>query len=128
MARDPALLDRRHLASCHRVDDPQRVVALVRDQQQATGGRGPAARRPRPGRRGQRDQDDGSPAQHACLPCPWNPGTVSRGPRALARTRGRRLYDPAAMSTKPAGERLLSLDAFRGATIAGMILVNNSGD
>ena len=32
------------------------------------------------------------------------------------------------MSTKPAGERLLSLDAFRGATIAGMILVNNSGD
>jgi predicted acyltransferase len=30
--------------------------------------------------------------------------------------------------TKPAGERLLSLDAFRGATIAGMILVNNSGD
>jgi predicted acyltransferase len=29
---------------------------------------------------------------------------------------------------KPAGERLLSLDAFRGATIAGMILVNNSGD
>jgi predicted acyltransferase len=32
------------------------------------------------------------------------------------------------MSTKPAGDRLLSLDAFRGATIAGMILVNNSGD
>jgi predicted acyltransferase len=32
------------------------------------------------------------------------------------------------MTTKPAGERLLSLDAFRGATIAGMILVNNSGD
>ena len=32
------------------------------------------------------------------------------------------------MSTNPAGERLLSLDAFRGATIAGMILVNNSGD
>ena len=32
------------------------------------------------------------------------------------------------MSTKPAGERLHSLDAFRGATIAGMILVNNSGD
>jgi predicted acyltransferase len=32
------------------------------------------------------------------------------------------------MNTKPAGERLLSLDAFRGATIAGMILVNNSGD
>jgi len=32
------------------------------------------------------------------------------------------------MSTKPAAERLLSLDAFRGATIAGMILVNNSGD
>jgi predicted acyltransferase len=32
------------------------------------------------------------------------------------------------MSTKPASERLLSLDAFRGATIAGMILVNNSGD
>jgi predicted acyltransferase len=32
------------------------------------------------------------------------------------------------MGTKPAGERLLSLDAFRGATIAGMILVNNSGD
>ena len=32
------------------------------------------------------------------------------------------------MSTKAAGERLLSLDAFRGATIAGMILVNNSGD
>jgi predicted acyltransferase len=33
------------------------------------------------------------------------------------------------MSTNPpAGERLLSLDAFRGATIAGMILVNDSGD
>jgi predicted acyltransferase len=32
------------------------------------------------------------------------------------------------MSTKPVSERLLSLDAFRGATIAGMILVNNSGD
>jgi predicted acyltransferase len=32
------------------------------------------------------------------------------------------------MSTRPAGERLLSLDTFRGATIAGMILVNNSGD
>jgi predicted acyltransferase len=32
------------------------------------------------------------------------------------------------MSTKPSGERLLSLDAFRGATIAGMILVNTSGD
>jgi predicted acyltransferase len=32
------------------------------------------------------------------------------------------------MTTKPGGERLLSLDAFRGATIAGMILVNNSGD
>jgi predicted acyltransferase len=32
------------------------------------------------------------------------------------------------MDTKPTSERLLSLDAFRGATIAGMILVNNSGD
>jgi predicted acyltransferase len=32
------------------------------------------------------------------------------------------------MGTKTAGERLLSLDAFRGATIAAMILVNNSGD
>jgi len=32
------------------------------------------------------------------------------------------------MTTKPTGDRLLSLDAFRGATIAGMILVNNSGD
>ena len=32
------------------------------------------------------------------------------------------------MITRPAPERLLSLDAFRGATIAGMILVNNSGD
>lgn len=32
------------------------------------------------------------------------------------------------MDTKPAGERLLSLDTFRGATIAGMILVNCSGD
>jgi predicted acyltransferase len=32
------------------------------------------------------------------------------------------------MSEKPPAERLLSLDAFRGATIAGMILVNNSGD
>ena len=32
------------------------------------------------------------------------------------------------MSEKPASDRLLSLDAFRGATIAGMILVNNSGD
>jgi predicted acyltransferase len=32
------------------------------------------------------------------------------------------------MATKPAGERLLSLDTFRGATIAGMILVNCSGD
>jgi len=28
-----------------------------------------------------------------------------------------------AMTTKPAGERLLSLDAFRGGTIAGMIRV-----
>ncbi|HEV8713142.1 MAG TPA: DUF5009 domain-containing protein, partial [Candidatus Binatia bacterium] len=28
----------------------------------------------------------------------------------------------------PASERLLSLDAFRGLTIAGMILVNNAGD
>ena len=32
------------------------------------------------------------------------------------------------MSTRPAGERLLSLDAFRGATIAAMILVNDPGD
>ena len=32
------------------------------------------------------------------------------------------------MDTKTASERLLSLDAFRGATIAAMILVNNSGD
>ena len=32
------------------------------------------------------------------------------------------------MTDKPASERLLSLDAFRGATIAGMILVNDSGD
>ncbi len=32
------------------------------------------------------------------------------------------------MSETPAPGRLLSLDAFRGATIAGMILVNNSGD
>jgi predicted acyltransferase len=32
------------------------------------------------------------------------------------------------MSAKPAAERLVSLDTFRGATIAGMILVNNSGD
>jgi predicted acyltransferase len=32
------------------------------------------------------------------------------------------------MSETRASERLLSLDAFRGATIAGMILVNNSGD
>src|SRR2546427_9429852 len=28
----------------------------------------------------------------------------------------------------PSSERLLSLDAFRGLTIAGMILVNNAGD
>jgi len=28
----------------------------------------------------------------------------------------------------PSGERLLSLDAFRGLTIAGMILVNDAGD
>jgi predicted acyltransferase len=32
------------------------------------------------------------------------------------------------MSVKSQGDRLLSLDAFRGATIAGMILVNNPGD
>ena len=32
------------------------------------------------------------------------------------------------MTTKSASERLLSLDTFRGATIAAMILVNNSGD
>jgi predicted acyltransferase len=32
------------------------------------------------------------------------------------------------MGTKLSGERLLSLDAFRGATIAAMILVNNGGD
>jgi len=32
------------------------------------------------------------------------------------------------MSTNLPRERLLSLDTFRGATIAGMILVNNSGD
>jgi predicted acyltransferase len=32
------------------------------------------------------------------------------------------------MATKPTSDRLLSLDAFRGATIAAMILVNNSGD
>ncbi|HEX9187643.1 MAG TPA: heparan-alpha-glucosaminide N-acetyltransferase domain-containing protein [Vicinamibacteria bacterium] len=32
------------------------------------------------------------------------------------------------MTTKSASERLVSLDAFRGATIAAMILVNNSGD
>lgn len=31
-------------------------------------------------------------------------------------------------TTKPAGERLASLDVFRGLTIAGMILVNNAGD
>src|SRR5437762_12118412 len=30
--------------------------------------------------------------------------------------------------TPSANERLLSLDAFRGLTIAGMILVNNAGD
>jgi len=44
------------------------------------------------------------------------------------RERARGSTIPPAMTTKPAGERLLSLDAFRGATIAGMILVNNSGD
>ena len=32
------------------------------------------------------------------------------------------------MTTQSPGERLLSLDTFRGATIAAMILVNNSGD
>jgi predicted acyltransferase len=32
------------------------------------------------------------------------------------------------MSARPSRERLLSLDAFRGATIAGMILVNDPGD
>jgi predicted acyltransferase len=32
------------------------------------------------------------------------------------------------MTTRTAGERLVSLDAFRGATIAAMILVNDSGD
>ena len=34
----------------------------------------------------------------------------------------------AAMAGPPRGERLLSLDVFRGMTIAGMILVNNAGD
>nr|HQU74674.1 DUF5009 domain-containing protein [Calditrichia bacterium] len=29
---------------------------------------------------------------------------------------------------RPAAQRLISLDAFRGITIAGMILVNNPGD
>ncbi|MEO5936141.1 MAG: heparan-alpha-glucosaminide N-acetyltransferase domain-containing protein, partial [Terriglobales bacterium] len=33
----------------------------------------------------------------------------------------------AAVSKPPAGERLMSLDVFRGMTIAGMILVNNPG-
>src|SRR5213082_1520427 len=34
----------------------------------------------------------------------------------------------AAIPSAPAGTRLTSLDVFRGLTIAGMILVNNSGD
>jgi predicted acyltransferase len=34
----------------------------------------------------------------------------------------------AAVTSRLSGDRLLSLDTFRGATIAGMILVNNSGD
>src|SRR3954468_1873031 len=32
------------------------------------------------------------------------------------------------MAGSPRGERLVSLDVFRGMTIAGMILVNNAGD
>ena len=35
---------------------------------------------------------------------------------------------PAATPPRPAPTRLLSLDAFRGATIAAMILVNDPGD
>src|SRR5438270_12723981 len=34
----------------------------------------------------------------------------------------------AAIPSVPVGSRLTSLDVFRGLTIAGMILVNNSGD
>ncbi|AQG81408.1 acyltransferase family protein [Spirosoma montaniterrae] len=37
-------------------------------------------------------------------------------------------YQPSSIGTPVASTRLLSLDAFRGITVAGMILVNNPGD
>jgi len=37
-------------------------------------------------------------------------------------------YNPAGAPSPPPASRLMSLDLFRGATIAGMILVNNAGD
>ncbi|MEO6119906.1 MAG: DUF5009 domain-containing protein [Terriglobales bacterium] len=49
------------------------------------------------------------------------PATVSDQPQVNPQG------SPAAVSHPPAGERLMSLDVFRGMTIAGMILVNNPG-
>ena len=64
MAGDAALRDGRHHPARDRVDDPERVVALVGDEQQAARrGRGVDAH----SGRGQRDQDDGSPVV-ACVP------------------------------------------------------------
>lgn len=45
-----------------------------------------------------------------------------------AQAPGRAADLPLENSKTPRAGRLLSLDAFRGATIAGMILVNNLGD
>ena len=78
-------------SSRRRVDDPQRLVALVCDHSRPPAGS--AARSLRPGDRGQRDQQDGSPSRHACPPSvePANRTTPHRtGERVLASGRSTR--------------------------------------
>lgn len=49
-------------------------------------------------------------------------------PEVATRTRTAPLLDPALLAAPaPTGQRLVSLDVFRGMTIAGMLLVNNPG-
>ena len=51
-----------------------------------------------------------------------------RTPEAPATSAGRPLHASAGAASPSARERLLSLDVFRGLTIAGMLLVNNPGN
>src|SRR2546423_15381415 len=50
--------------------------------------------------------------------------TISPGPAGLGARVG---SEPQASASSPKGERLVSLDVFRGMTIAAMLLVNNPG-